>query len=54
MSTQELFDFAGKQLEEASKSIERLERTTNKLARMFVTQLPFTRRLAKAGKRKVS
>lgn len=54
MSTPELFGFAMKQLEEATKSIERLERTTTKLARMFVTQLPFTRRLAKAGKRKVS
>lgn len=54
MDTPELFDFAKKQLEEATKSIERLEQTTTKLARMFVTQLPFTRRLAKAGKRKVS
>lgn len=54
MSTPELVAYAMGQLEEATKSIEKLERTTVKLARMFVTQLPFTRRLAKAGKRKVS
>lgn len=54
MSTPELIAYAMDQLKEATKSIEKLERTTVKLARMFVTQLPFTRRLAKAGKRKVS
>lgn len=54
MSTPELFAYAKKQMDEAEKSIEKLERTTKELARMFVTQLPFARRLAKAGKRKVS
>lgn len=54
MSTPELFDYLKEQMDEASKRIESLERTTTKLARLLVTQLPFTRRLAKAGKRKVS
>lgn len=54
MTNDELFAFATKQLTEASVAIAKLEQTTITLARMFVTQLPYTRKLAKSVKRKVS
>lgn len=54
MSTVELAAYAKVQMDQASKQIEKLEKTVIELARLFTTQLPFTRRLARAGKRKVS